>query len=88
MSKIQCDDEKTRISFDEVQGESGSNMADGEEVLPAPGTRERAMAEKKLLRKLDTRLLPTIFIIYIMNYTDVCGLWLDCGISNSSSHLA
>ena len=88
MSKVQCDDEKTRISFDEVQGESGSNVADSEEVLPAPGTRERAMAEKELLRKLDTRLLPTIFIIFIMNYIDVRGLWLDAGISNSFSHLA
>jgi len=74
MSKVQRDDEKTRISFDEVQGESGSNVADSEEILPAPRTRERAIAEKKLLRKLDTRLLPTIFIIYIMNYTDVCRL--------------
>jgi len=75
MSKVRCDDEKTRISLDEVQGESGSNAADREEdVLPAAGTRERAIAEKKLLRKLDTRLLPTIFVIYIMNYTDVRGL--------------
>jgi len=74
MSKVQRDDEKTRISLDEVQEESGSNVADREEGLPAPGTRERAIAEKKLLRKLDTRLLPTIFIIYIMNYTDVCRL--------------
>jgi len=71
MSKVQCDDEKTRTSFDEVQGESGSNVADSEEILPAPRTRERAIAEKKLLRKLDTRLLPTIFIIFIMNYIDV-----------------
>ena len=88
MSKVQCNDEKTRTLFDEVQGESGSNVADSEEVLPAPGTRERAMAEKKLLRKLDTRLLPTIFIIFIMNYIDVRGLWLDIGISNSFPHLA
>ena len=88
MSKVQRDDEKTRISFDEVQGESGSNVADSEEILPAPGTRERVIAEKELLRKLDTRLLPTIFIIYIMNYTDVCRVWLDSDIPDSFSHLA
>lgn len=39
--------------------------------LPAPGTSERADAEKSLLRRLDVRLLPTIVIIYVMNYIDV-----------------
>ena len=26
--------------------------------------------EKKLVRKIDTRLLPTLIVIYIMNYLD------------------
>jgi len=55
MSKVQCNDEKTL--FDEVQGESGSNVADSEEVLPAPGTRERAMAEKETRYKAVTHNL-------------------------------
>ena len=29
---------------------------------------ERAVAERKLVRKLDMRLMPMIFLIYIMNY--------------------
>lgn len=74
MDKAQRDDEKTRISLEEVQEEVGNNAAEVKEGPPAPGTKERAMAEKKLLRKLDTRLLPTIFIIYIMNYTDRNGI--------------
>ena len=41
-------------------------------VLPDPGSRERLLAERKLVRKLDMRLLPTILIIYIVNYIDVC----------------
>ena len=33
---------------------------------------ERRMAEeRRLVRKLDMRLLPTIILIYIMNYIDV-----------------
>jgi len=42
--------------------------------LPKPGSQERLLAERKLVRKLDTRVLPTIFIIYIMNYIDACSL--------------
>lgn len=39
--------------------------------IPPAGSRERSEAEKRLVRKLDTRLLPTIILIYIMNYIDV-----------------
>ncbi|PPR01382.1 hypothetical protein CVT24_006220 [Panaeolus cyanescens] len=38
------------------------------------GSPERLLAEKKLVRKLDSRLLPTIFIIFIMNYIDRNGV--------------
>ena len=31
----------------------------------------RQSAERRLLRKLDFRLLPTIVVIYLMNYVDV-----------------
>ena len=31
----------------------------------------RASAERRLVKKLDYRLLPTIVLIYIMNYIDV-----------------
>ncbi|KAF7299842.1 Tartrate transporter [Mycena chlorophos] len=42
--------------------------------LPAFGTPERVAMERSLVRKLDYRLLPTIFIIYIMNYIDRNGI--------------
>ncbi len=42
--------------------------------FPEPGSRERALAEKRLVRKLDIRLLPTIILIYVMNYIDVCAI--------------
>jgi hypothetical protein len=32
---------------------------------------KRASAERRLVKKLDYRLLPTIVLIYIMNYIDV-----------------
>jgi hypothetical protein len=44
------------------------------ETLPEPGSQGRAVAERNLVRKLDKRLLPTIFFIFIMNYIDVCVL--------------
>ncbi|KAK7022168.1 tartrate transporter [Favolaschia claudopus] len=44
------------------------------EALPEIGSPERILAERKLVRKLDYRLLPTIFLIYIMNYIDRNGI--------------
>ena len=35
---------------------------------------KRRVEERRLVRKLDTRLLPMIFLIYIMNYIDVSAL--------------
>ena len=40
---------------------------DGELLLPE----RREQAERKLVRKLDFRLLPTIILIFILNYIDV-----------------
>lgn len=31
---------------------------------------ERRQKEKKLVRKIDVRLLPILFIMYILNYVD------------------
>ena len=52
-------------SIQEVDNASGENVQiEGRLLLD----HERKVAEKKLIRKLDSRLMPTIFIIYIMNY--------------------
>ncbi|KAJ7160184.1 MFS general substrate transporter [Mycena filopes] len=58
--------------------------------LPEIGTPERILAEKQLVRRLDFRLLPTIILIYIMNYIDrngittarLKGLQQDLGLSD------
>lgn len=42
-----------------------------EDALPPSGSPERIRAEKALVRKLDCRLLPIVFLIFIMNYIDV-----------------
>jgi hypothetical protein len=57
-----------------------ANVGSGESQisLPEPGSQERLLAERKLVRTLDTRVLPTIFIITIMNYIDVRRLSRDC----------
>ncbi|CCO33009.1 hypothetical protein BN14_07076 [Rhizoctonia solani AG-1 IB] len=54
---------------------------------------ERARAERKLVRKLDCRLMPTMIVIFIMNYIDrtavtaarLRGLEADLGLSVSNA---
>lgn len=42
--------------------------SDSDVVLDAT---KRAATERSLLRKLDTRLVPTVILVYIMNIIDV-----------------
>lgn len=62
--------EKESISVDEHKPPSEVSPVG----LPDPGSPERVQAERKLVRKLDSRLLPTIVVIYIMNYIDRNGI--------------
>lgn len=39
-------------------------------LVAAMSPEQRAAAEKALLRKIDSRLLPMIVLMYIMNYLD------------------
>ncbi|KAJ6477323.1 MFS general substrate transporter [Mycena vitilis] len=66
MSKIA--DEKTHSSVEHRE------TADTVDALPEEGSAERLAAERRLVRKLDTRLLPTIFLIFILNYIDRNGI--------------
>ncbi|KAH6857384.1 pantothenate transporter liz1 [Alternaria rosae] len=56
--------------------EAGNGVVDGHRKLVAPplvaamSAQERIEAEKKMRRKIDTRLLPMIILMYIMNYLD------------------
>ncbi|KAI5120275.1 hypothetical protein M0805_005332 [Coniferiporia weirii] len=66
--------------------ELGLETNPGNNVL----TEQRAVAERLLLRKLDMRLLPTVVLIYLMNYIDrsnittarLKGLEQDLGLSD------
>jgi hypothetical protein len=48
---------------EDVSGENGPSV-EGRLLL----NHERYAAERKLVRKLDSRLMACVFIIYIMNY--------------------
>ncbi|KAJ7250041.1 major facilitator superfamily domain-containing protein [Mycena haematopus] len=68
----ESDNEKRNVA--EIENKVAAHHRDPLDTLPEIGTPERILAEKKLVRKLDTRLLPTIFLIYIMNYIDRNGI--------------
>ena len=63
-------DRKDGASVEEIEKVS-SNVEigdpDSELLLPS----RRPIAERKLVRVLDFRLLPTIVLIFILNYIDV-----------------
>lgn len=70
--------EKEKRSEDiAIEDVNKTYMSDSLEKLPESGSQERTLAEKKLVRKLDRRLLPTIFLIFIMNYIDVRFFFLS-----------
>ena len=68
-------DDKGSPVIDEVVRVSSeaSRVADSELLLPE----RRLVAEKHLVRALDMRFLPTIILIFIMNYIDVSTSWLS-----------
>jgi len=67
------------ISYTVDNGNSSElHTLDNLKPLPERGSQEWAVAEHNLVRKLDMRLLPTIFFIYIMNYIDVCVIIIFC----------
>ncbi|KAJ7259565.1 MFS general substrate transporter [Mycena haematopus] len=63
-------EEKADVSVEENATLSAATF----DALPEIGSAERLSAERKLVRKLDARLLPTIFLIFIMNYIDRNGI--------------
>ncbi|KAL0574876.1 hypothetical protein V5O48_007088 [Marasmius crinis-equi] len=67
------DNEKQEIYTAENVSTPDSPEAD-QDLLPEAGSPEREAAERRLVRKLDQRMLPTIVIIFIMNYIDRNGI--------------
>ena len=53
----------------ETHKETGSHDPNDDGVLLEND--KRVSAERRLVKKLDHRLLPTIIVIYIMNFIDV-----------------
>ena len=84
----QLSDEKgvAEQSFNEVY-ETGASLR-GSVISEDKGIEDGALngtaantrfeAERRLLRKLDMRFMPTIVLIYIMNYIDVSILVSRC----------
>ncbi|KAJ6583907.1 MFS general substrate transporter [Mycena vulgaris] len=66
--------EKPDFSVVANKAEADPSHSNTLDALPEIGTPERILAERKLVRKLDCRLLPTIVLIYIMNYIDRNGI--------------
>ena len=66
--------DKKQVFIDSIERKVSSVLPeddrDGELLGPL-----RKSAEKELVRKLDMRLLPTIVVIFIMNYIDVSLLY-------------
>lgn len=69
-------DEKEKASI-EQRSSAGSldARADDSELL-APEVRQAA--ERHLVRVLDSRLMPTIIVIFLMNYIDVSSVLASC----------
>jgi hypothetical protein len=67
--------EKEDVSIEEHAPRHHTQPKMEEEPIPELGSAEREHLERKLVRKLDTRVLPTIILIYIMNYIDVCAFY-------------
>ena len=76
--RVWMDDDKDVATVSEIE----VKLAD--DALLAP--ENRAKAERRLVRLLDLRLLPTVILIYLMNYIDVCTfLCLNIGLTLSSN---
>lgn len=74
-------DQKVAVSVEQVENISNSEVTavDSDLLLPS----RRVLAERRLVRVLDLRLLPTIILIFVLNYIDVSlfGLWRMCSLS-------
>lgn len=60
----------TEMLQDDKQRSGDSIKDDASDEVVANAARRRA-EERRLVRKLDMRLLPMIILIYIVNYIDV-----------------
>jgi hypothetical protein len=65
------DEETKQFSLQDVSDGQTELVRDNlPEILQRYSDAELKVMERKLLRKVDLRLLPTMILIYIMNYLD------------------
>ena len=71
--EIEHVEDKSQTSEDKPhhEAEVKSNQGSDDVTARVLELDTRVIAEKKLVRKLDRRLLPAIVLIFIMNYIDV-----------------
>lgn len=55
---------------DAIPANAGSSKLTAPPLVAAMSPEQRTAAEAKLRKKIDTRLLPMIILMYIMNYLD------------------
>ncbi|CEL60056.1 putative transporter C1683,12 OS=Schizosaccharomyces pombe (strain 972 / ATCC 24843) GN=SPBC1683.12 PE=3 SV=1 [Rhizoctonia solani AG-1 IB] len=86
-------DAKDKTSFEtpeHIDHPASPQKSHGDDAINHWTPDERARAERKLVRKLDCRLMPTMIVIFIMNYIDrtavtaarLRGLEADLGLSD------
>lgn len=67
-SKVKQD--AAHMELDEVTSKATYSEEDRELAEALRNYQPGSAAEKKLLRKIDLRLMPTLWIMYILNYVD------------------
>jgi hypothetical protein len=67
LNDAMAESKKESTSIDESQPSQSDDLL----ILSQPGSRAKLLAEQKLVRKLDMRLLPVVFAIYVLNHIDV-----------------
>ena len=70
--QVSAESEIEKVSLDSTSGgaKKESDAASDSSIAILDAGR-RAVEERRLLRKLDMRLMPMIILIYLMNYIDV-----------------
>lgn len=75
-------DEKPQVVSDDVASIRRADGLEPPEFIKGLTAEERQELERLLKRKIDTRLLPAIIVMYILNYIDryvfVCLFWPCC----------
>ena len=59
-----------RVGLEPLEGKDTGSSVDQLDQNSDPASSEYRAAERKILRKLDFTLMPTIWLLYFFNYLD------------------